>query len=226
MTDSSSAIETVVIFDMFLWSFLCNLIDMLLWWRSLGLLEEYIILQCLYYLRLWQSKRTLFVQLDSKALLLLPEKMRSGVPLTDEDRMPWLTRLRDLLVDQLVKGTCVVLACSALSPKYRDILRSAGSQFTSHRLTNGMYNNLTTTVQAGDSSCSPIVFVHLKATAQLLATRLKAREKTGTHFMPAVLLQSQIDSLEIESSETDILETDASLAPATIVLNIQAQLPI
>ncbi|CAM6033558.1 unnamed protein product [Sphagnum compactum] len=154
------------------------------------------------------------------------EKMRSGVPLTDEDRMPWLTRLRDLLVDQLLKGTCVVLACSALCPKYRDILRSAGSQFTSHRLKNGMYNNLTTTVQAGDSSCSPIVFVHLKATAQLLATHLMAREKTGTHFMPAVLLQSQIDSLEIGSSETDILETDASLAPATIVLNIQAQLPI
>jgi gluconate kinase len=44
--------------------------------------------------------------------------------------------------------------------------------------------------------------------------------------MPAALLQSQIDSLEIGSSETDILEADASLAPATIVLNIQAQLPI
>jgi len=44
------------------------------------------------------------------------EKMRSGRPLTDEDRWPWLDRLNDLLRT----GGSSVLACSALKQKYRD----------------------------------------------------------------------------------------------------------
>lgn len=44
------------------------------------------------------------------------EKMRSGHPLTDEDRWPWLDRLNQLLRD----GGSTVLACSALKQKYRD----------------------------------------------------------------------------------------------------------
>ena len=55
------------------------------------------------------------------------EKMRSGIPLTDKDRGPWLTRLRELIEKTLASGENAVLACSALKKKYRDRLR-AGDQ--------------------------------------------------------------------------------------------------
>ena len=51
------------------------------------------------------------------------EKMRSGYPLTDEDRAPWLERLRDQIKRSLTAGECTVLACSALKRKYRQRLR-------------------------------------------------------------------------------------------------------
>lgn len=55
--------------------------------------------------------------------------MKNGVALTDEDRMPWLEALRDLLIDHVLRGERTVLACSALKPKYRDFLRTADFEF-------------------------------------------------------------------------------------------------
>lgn len=49
-------------------------------------------------------------------------KMRTGIPLTDEDRGPWLQSLRSAIVGWLAAGENVVLACSALKVSYRDIL--------------------------------------------------------------------------------------------------------
>ena len=51
------------------------------------------------------------------------KKMRSGVPLTDEDRQPWLEKLRDAIEQSLAANENAVLACSALKKKYRDRLR-------------------------------------------------------------------------------------------------------
>jgi gluconokinase len=51
------------------------------------------------------------------------EKMRSGHPLTDEDRWPWLERLRKQIERSLAVGEDAVLACSALKRAYRDRLR-------------------------------------------------------------------------------------------------------
>ena len=51
------------------------------------------------------------------------EKMEGGIPLTDEDRQPWLGKLRDLIEQCLVAGKNAVLACSALKKAYRDLLR-------------------------------------------------------------------------------------------------------
>ena len=48
------------------------------------------------------------------------EKMRSGVPLTDKDRQPWLEKLRELITESLTANEEMVLACSALKKKYRD----------------------------------------------------------------------------------------------------------
>jgi len=51
------------------------------------------------------------------------EKMRSGHPLTDEDRWPWLEQLRQQIAPSLSAGENAVLACSALKRAYRDRLR-------------------------------------------------------------------------------------------------------
>jgi len=51
------------------------------------------------------------------------EKMRRGVPLTDEDRWPWLENLRQLIKRSLEAGENAVLACSALKRAYRERLR-------------------------------------------------------------------------------------------------------
>jgi gluconokinase len=51
------------------------------------------------------------------------EKMRRGVPLTDEDRWPWLESLRQSIERSLEAGENAVLACSALKRAYRERLR-------------------------------------------------------------------------------------------------------
>ena len=51
------------------------------------------------------------------------EKMKAGTPLTDEDRQPWLDRLRQLIERCLAAQESAVIACSALKRAYRDRLR-------------------------------------------------------------------------------------------------------
>jgi gluconokinase len=51
------------------------------------------------------------------------DKMRRGIPLTDEDRWPWLDRLRDQVTRSLAAKENAVLACSALKRAYRERLR-------------------------------------------------------------------------------------------------------
>ena len=50
------------------------------------------------------------------------EKMARGVPLTDEDRRPWLAALGELVRGCLARGAHAVLACSALKGRYRERL--------------------------------------------------------------------------------------------------------
>lgn len=50
------------------------------------------------------------------------EKMSQGIPLTDEDRAPWLATLASAIRDWLSGSENVILACSALKQKYRDQL--------------------------------------------------------------------------------------------------------
>src|SRR5688500_8429764 len=51
------------------------------------------------------------------------EKMRSGLPLDDDDRRPWLRSLADWIGEREQAGTSVVVTCSALKRSYRDVLR-------------------------------------------------------------------------------------------------------
>lgn len=75
------------------------------------------------------------------------EKIRNGIPLTDEDREPWLDRLREAIDRWILDGKNVVLACSALKRAYRAKL-AAGPQ---------------------------VRFVYLKGSAKLIADRLRSR---------------------------------------------------
>jgi gluconokinase len=75
------------------------------------------------------------------------EKMRTGIPLTDADRAPWLESLRSLIASWIAGETNAVLACSALKDDYRKRLL-----------------------------VSPEVhFVYLKGDRALLAERMRAR---------------------------------------------------
>ncbi|GAB2264970.1 hypothetical protein Dimus_000041 [Dionaea muscipula] len=130
------------------------------------------------------------------------EKMRNGIPLADEDRMPWLATLCKVLREHIASEQRVVLACSALRKKYREILRTADPYYS---------------LEAG---CHLVKFVLLNVSAEVLADRLNARAAQGKHFMSAALLQSQLDLLEIEAIE-GILQVDGAQPPSTIVSTIQ-----
>jgi len=93
-------------------------------------------------------------------------KMSAGIPLTDEDRWPWLDRLNAELRRFDSGNKPFFLACSALKQKHRD------------RLTAGL---------------TEVQFVYLKGSFELIQTRLQHR---ANHFMPARLLQSQFAALE------------------------------
>lgn len=93
-------------------------------------------------------------------------KMTAGTPLTDEDRWPWLRRLRDWIGQREAAGASSVVTCSALKRAYRDVLRE------------------------GNPS---VRFLALTAGEDLLSQRMGHR---SGHFMPAALLRSQLDTLE------------------------------
>jgi gluconokinase len=94
------------------------------------------------------------------------EKMRRGIPLDDADRRPWLEALRAEIDRWLAAGKTVVLACSALKQRYRDVLAKGRPE---------------------------VRFVYLKGDEALIRARLERRRG---HYMPASLLASQIATLE------------------------------
>lgn len=96
------------------------------------------------------------------------EKMRSGVPLTDTDRLPWLLNLAEY-IETWLAGEGAILACSALKKEYREILRTA------------------------DKTNSRIHFIYLKGTLQQISERIHERQH---EFMPSGLLNSQLQTLE------------------------------
>lgn len=96
-------------------------------------------------------------------------KMSAGIPLNDEDRMPWLARLHQVLKAWRESGQSGVLTCSALRQSYRSILCD-GIPATDYR------------------------FVMLEGSRELFEERLSQR--TG-HFMSPALLASQLATLEL-----------------------------
>jgi gluconokinase len=110
------------------------------------------------------------------------EKMAAGHPLTDEDRWPWLRRIRAWIDERIAAGEPGVVTCSALRRTYRDVLRDPH-----------------------------VEFVLLDGTRELLLTRLAGRHG---HFMPAALLDSQLDTLERPGADEQAMRVDISEAAA------------
>lgn len=93
-------------------------------------------------------------------------RMKAGLPLTDDDRWPWLDLLREKMDDHLSGGGRVVMACSALRQSYRDRLGIDQTRVRS---------------------------VYLRGTPDLLRERVAQRRH---RFMPPDLLASQLADFE------------------------------
>ena len=103
-------------------------------------------------------------------------KMAAGIPLHDADRAAWLATLRD----QIAGRDALVLSCSALKRRYRDLLREGNPD---------------------------LFFVELDGSRALIEERMRARKG---HFMPTSLLDSQFRDLEPLQADEQGVRIDIS----------------
>jgi gluconokinase len=108
--------------------------------------------------------------------------MTAGVPLTDEDRAPWLDRIGHLLVDVAAHPDGAIVACSALRRVYRDHLRAIVGP--------------------------PLRFLFLKGDKAMMRARVAGRKG---HYMPASLIDSQFATLESPEGEADVVTLSADV---------------
>lgn len=114
-------------------------------------------------------------------------KMASGMPLDDDDRADWLRALATEIGAARTRDTGLVLSCSALKRRYRDLLRQADPDLR---------------------------FIHLQGPRALIAERMAHR--TG-HYMPPMLLDSQLRDLEPLEPDEAGLRLDITAAPDLLV---------
>lgn len=112
------------------------------------------------------------------------EKMKSGQPLTDDDRWEWLEAINKMAIKQSQEKGAII-ACSALKEKYRQRLMR--------------------------DIPSPVQWVCLAGEYNTVLERIQSRKD---HFMPASLLQSQFEILEVP---VDAIRPDISKSPEEIV---------
>jgi carbohydrate kinase (thermoresistant glucokinase family) len=119
-------------------------------------------------------------------------KMSGGVPLTDEDRAPWLDALAGAIASARDRGRSVVLACSGLRRAHRDAI------------TRGRRDD--------------VLLVWLTGDQQLIRERMARR----AHFMPVELVGSQLATLEAPDADEDALVIDVSEPLDVIVERVVA----
>jgi carbohydrate kinase (thermoresistant glucokinase family) len=112
------------------------------------------------------------------------KKMSAGIPLTDDDRWPWLDALGKAMHETAEKAGLAVGACSALKRAYRDRLVAAAGE--------------------------PIVFVYLDGSYAEIDRRMKARKN---HFMPESLLKSQFATLEPPGRDENAIDVPIAATP-------------
>jgi carbohydrate kinase (thermoresistant glucokinase family) len=117
-------------------------------------------------------------------------KMSAGVPLTDADRADWLHALHEQIRGAREHGNGLVLSCSSLKRRYRDLLRSADPELR---------------------------FAHLAGPREVIAARMAGR---AGHYMPTSLLDSQLAALEPLQADEAGLVLDIGQPPAELVREI------
>jgi gluconokinase len=113
-------------------------------------------------------------------------KMRSGEPLTDADRLPWLERVADWIDARLDAGENGIITCSALKRSYRRLL---------------------------DRRRRGVVFVYLAGDRDTIAVRITTR---GGHFMPPSLLDSQFAVLEEPGPDEPAIRVEIGPPPQQV----------
>lgn len=124
------------------------------------------------------------------------EKMSRGVPLDDNDRLPWLAAIADWIDAQLASGQSGIVSCSALKRKYRQ--RVIGQR-------------------------SGVRLVYLRGSKVLIGRRLAARKG---HFMPASLLDSQFAALEEPQPDERPLVVSIEASPPRVAETIITKLGV
>jgi gluconokinase len=122
------------------------------------------------------------------------DKMHNGIPLTDEDRWPWLAAIAAWIDHCRRSGGYAVVACSALKRRYRDVL-------------------------IGDRA--DVRLVYLKGDEALIARRIATRHE---HFMPRSLLRSQFEALEEPRADENPVVVSIEPQPREIVAKILSAL--
>jgi carbohydrate kinase (thermoresistant glucokinase family) len=120
--------------------------------------------------------------------------MKSGTPLADADRLPWLQAIGRRIDAWRERGEAGVVTCSALKRIYRDII-------------------------VGDRG--DVALVYLKGPQALIHSRLTARTY---HFMPVGLLDSQFGTLQEPAQDERPIVVDIGPEPALIVSEIVRRL--
>jgi gluconokinase len=135
-----------------------------------------------------------FVECDALHPAENVKRMAAGIPLTDDDRHGWLLAIAARLRGAKQASVGLVVSCSALKRRYRDLLRSAG-----------------------DPS---VRFIYLRGARELLAERMTSRRG---HFMPPSLLDSQLATLEEPTPDEGAWVCDISNPPDAIVADLVAR---
>lgn len=120
-------------------------------------------------------------------------KMSAGQALNDDDRADWLLALQGQVSAARLRGEGLVISCSSLKRRYRDLLRQ------------------------GDPA---LRFAHLNGPKELIAARMQAR--VG-HYMPTSLLDSQFRDLEPLQPDEAGITLDIETPPTELVTQIREQ---
>nr|WP_298415430.1 gluconokinase [uncultured Halomonas sp.] len=135
-----------------------------------------------------------FIDADDHHSPMNIAKMARGEPLDDEDRKEWLVILSELLRSHRLQERDVVIACSALKKRYRDVLRQGAPSLD---------------------------ILYLEGSRKVLLERLSARR---THFFTGErMLDSQLQTLEPPEND-EALCLDVRYSPKAIVERFLAQL--
>jgi len=141
-----------------------------------------------------------FIDADSLHPAENREKLRNGIPLTDDDRWPWLEAVRNCIRERTVKGKSIMVACSALKQAYRDFL-----------IANKLHVD-------GQPDTVDIRFVYLHGDITTIRERIENRRG---HFMNPSLLESQFATLE---PPVDAIVVNVNSAPQEIIRFVVEQL--